>query len=175
MGREIPCAYSANPATLYSQRLAYHKLHPSASFVSGVHKLCPRPRAIADWRWVTSYSQAHHLCFRGTQTVSTAACDRWLTMSHELQPSTSFVFSGYTNCVHGRVRSLTDDESRATAKHIICVSGVRKLRAMDDWHHRKESRHELFGIFSGARTGQWSVNSTVPHLIFTCPGTSGPA
>ena len=33
----------------------------STSFVSGVRKLCPRPRAIADWRWVMNYSRARNL------------------------------------------------------------------------------------------------------------------
>ena len=36
-------------AVLYSRRLTMsHESQPSASFVSGVGKLCPRPRAIAD-------------------------------------------------------------------------------------------------------------------------------
>ena len=35
------------------------------------------------------------------------------------------LFPGYANCVHGHVRSLTDDESRATAKHIICFRGTQ--------------------------------------------------
>ena len=48
-----------------------HESQPSASFVSGVGKLCPRPRAIAgDESRITA---EHVICFRGTQTVPVAA------------------------------------------------------------------------------------------------------
>ena len=50
-----------------------HESQPSESFVSGVGKLCPRPRAIAyDESRITA---EHVICFRGTQTVPVAACN----------------------------------------------------------------------------------------------------
>ena len=70
--RSIMSTYSANPAELYSRRLTMsHESQPSASFVSGVGKLCPRPRAIADDE--SRITAEHIICFRGTQTVPVAA------------------------------------------------------------------------------------------------------
>ena len=55
------------------------------------------PRYIhGDWPSLTNYSE-RVICFRGTQTVSTAACVRCLTMSHEPQPS------DISRCPHGPV------------------------------------------------------------------------
>ena len=82
------CVFSQSGRVIFTEPDEGSRTTESASFVSGVCRLCPRPRAIAACRWVTNHSRA---------------------------------------------------------------------------------------IFPGARTGQWSLNSTVPHLIFTCPGTSGPA
>ena len=70
--RSIMSTYSANPTALYSRRLTMsHESQPSASFVSGVGKLCPRPRAIADNE--SRITAEHIICFRGTQTVPVAA------------------------------------------------------------------------------------------------------
>ena len=54
-----------------------HESQPSASFVSGVGKLCPRPRAIADDE--SRITAEHVICFRGTQTVPVAARNERLT------------------------------------------------------------------------------------------------
>ena len=74
-----------------------HELQPSASLVSGVCKLCSRPRAIADWRWVTTYSRARHL------------------------------FPGYMQTAHGRMQSLTDDVSWTAAERVICFRGTQNV------------------------------------------------
>ena len=66
---------SRNIAALYSRRLAMsHESQPSASFVSGVGKLCPRPRAIADDE--SRITAEHIICFRGTQTVPVAESNK---------------------------------------------------------------------------------------------------
>ena len=67
---------------------------------------------------------------------------------HELQPSASFV-SGYATC------------ARACALWTIDTTA-------------KNRNANYSGYFQVPARPQWSVNSTVPHLTFTCPGTSGP-
>ena len=37
------------------------------------------------------------------------------------------MFPGYAHCAHGRVRSLTDDESRATVERIICFRDTQTV------------------------------------------------
>ena len=54
-----------------------HESQPSASFVSVVRKLCPRPLAIADDE--SRITAEHVICFRGTQTVPVAARNERLT------------------------------------------------------------------------------------------------
>ena len=111
--------------------------------------------------------------------MSTTLYSRRLPMSHESQPSASFVSGVGKLCP--RPRAIADDESRITAEHIICFRGTQTVpvAARNERHHHNE--RIVTQIFrdmsrSGARTGQWSVNSTVPRLFFfTCPGTSGPA
>ena len=90
-----------------------HESQPSASFVSGVGKLCPRPRAIAgDESRITA---EHVICFRGTQTVPVAARNERLTPPQRI---VTRIIRDISRCPHG------------------------------------------------------PVNSTVPHLIFTCPGVA---
>ena len=54
------------------------------------------------------------------------------------------LFLGYANCVHGRVRSLPDDESLANSKAVICFQGTHTVpvTACNERltpRHRKES------------------------------------
>ena len=51
---------------------------------------------------------------------------RRLRKAHELSRA-HHLFPGYTNCAHGRVRSLTDDESQTTAERVICFRGTQTV------------------------------------------------
>ena len=55
-----------------------------------------------------------------------ALYSRRLTKDHELQRA-CYLFPGYANCAHGRVRSLPDDDSRTTAEHVICFRGTQTV------------------------------------------------
>ena len=95
------CAYSANPAALYSRRLTMsHESQPSASFVSGVGKLCPRPRAIADDE--SRITAEHVICFRGMQTVHVAARNERLTPPQRIVTQ---IIRDISRCPHGPVGS----------------------------------------------------------------------
>ena len=41
--------------------------------------------------------------------------------------SVIYLFPGYANCAHGRVRSLPDDDSRTTAERVICFRGTQTV------------------------------------------------
>ena len=51
---------------------------------------------------------------------------RRLTKAHELQRA-CYLFPGYANCAHSRVRSLPDDDSRTTAERVICFQGTQTV------------------------------------------------
>ena len=69
-----------------------------------------RPRYIdGDWRRPTNYSE-RVICFRGTHTVPTAACDHCLTMIHEPQPSASFASGVRKLCPSLRNERLTPQQ-----------------------------------------------------------------
>ena len=51
---------------------------------------------------------------------------RRLTKAHELQRA-YYLFPGYANCAHGRVRSLPDDDSRTTAERVICFRSTQTV------------------------------------------------
>ena len=151
------CAYSANPVALYSRKLTKdHELQPSmepsASFFWGTQTV----RTIADW-------QGHD------HSQTTAEC--------------IIFFTGYPNCAHDHVRSPTDVGSRTiTAERLLfgvtlTESDERQRRCLCKELLTPPQRivTQIIQDFPGSRTGQWSINSTVPHVIFTCPGTSGPA
>ena len=55
-----------------------------------------------------------------------ALYSRRLTKAHELQRA-CYLFPGYANCAHGRVRSLPDDDSRTTAERVICFRGTQTV------------------------------------------------
>ena len=98
------CAYSANPAAVYSRRLTTSdESQPSTSFVSGVGKLCPRPRAIADDE--SRITAEHVICFRGTQTVPVAARNERLTPP---QGIVKRIIQDISKCRHGPVVTKFD-------------------------------------------------------------------
>ena len=77
-----------------------HESQPSASFVSGVVKLCPRPRAIADDE--SRITAEHVIYFRGTQTVPVAASNERLTPP---QIIITQIIQDISRCPHGPVGS----------------------------------------------------------------------
>ena len=88
-------------AALYSRRLTMsHESQPNASFVSGVGKLCPRPRAIADDE--SRITAEHVICFWGTQTVPTAARNERLTPPQRI---VTHIFRDISKFPHGPVGS----------------------------------------------------------------------
>ena len=88
-------------ALLYSRRLTMsHEAHPSASFVSGVGKLCPRPRAIADDE--SRITAEHVICFRGMQTVPVSARNELLTPPQRIVTQ---IIRDISRCPHGPVVS----------------------------------------------------------------------
>ena len=77
-----------------------HEAHPSASFVSGVGKLCPRPRAIADDE--SRITAEHVICFRGMQTVPVSARNELLTPPQRIVTQ---IIRDISRCPHGPVVS----------------------------------------------------------------------
>ena len=77
-----------------------HDSQPSASFVSGVGKLCPRPRAIGDDE--SRITAEYVICFRGTQTVPVAARNERLTPPQRIVTQ---IIRDISRCPHGPVGS----------------------------------------------------------------------
>ena len=105
-----------------------HESQPSASFVSGVGKLCPQPRAIADDE--SRITAEHVICFRGMQTVPVAARNERLTPPQRIVTQ---IIRDISRCPHGPVGSkfycpapyFSNKGSRV--ENASFVNSVRKL------------------------------------------------